>query len=90
MTTTTDITLVWEAADGTEPHQSETAGYHVADFFKDGAEWLADAESGKLDVPAAIAAAQAAYRGRDIDGIGLAVEVWDGRSHVRYHLADAA
>lgn len=69
------ISITWiNAAGDTLP--DAPAGYNVADFFEDRAAWMENTYATAQDV---FSAAEDVYRGRDIDGIGIQVSIWDER-----------
>lgn len=81
-----DIALAWVGSDGREIESIWTSGdSQFLDFFADRMEWA----GGIYDSPEQVfAAAQAVYRGHDVDGIGVRVSVVDGGKVVAHTLDD--
>lgn len=73
------IKIDWLAANG-DVLPDAPAGYNIADFFEDRGAWMEDGYTRGQDV---FAAAEAVYRGKDSDGIGVQVTIWDeGRGYI--------
>lgn len=78
------ISISWIDAAG-DVLPDAPAGCNVADFFEDRAAWMGDEYTCGQDV---FDAAEAAYRGPDLDGIGIQVTIWDERrGHISQPLA---
>jgi hypothetical protein len=74
-----DISLTFIGQGNIPLHGEEVAGYEFEDFFREGMDW---ARQTYQDAAHALHAAQATYTGRDCDGIGVRVTVWDGDARI--------
>lgn len=85
--TADDISLRFVDAAGGEA--DNTDGYNFADFFVGGLDWMSQEHR---DAASALAAAQQAYRGADVDGIAVRVLICDPETGaiVKRTLADAS
>ena len=65
------------------PAGDHIEGYAFEDFFLGGMDWLDD----DMATPDAVfAAAEAAYRGVDVAGVGIRIAVWTGEGFVKRNL----
>ena len=78
-----DISLSFHDAKGI-PMANDPEGYQVADFFRDGADWLNETHE---DAAHAFARAEATYLGADVDGVGIRMVAWAGDRFVKRNLA---